>query len=108
VRFYRAGWDTLIVPDLLFSLGVPETLSVALTGASIQVEPAQISATLPPGDSLQVPVTVHNFGTAPLQANLIRQGNWTYGSLFNVIQAQVISGDEKLFGVEVAEAFAGG
>jgi subtilisin family serine protease len=104
VRFARYGWDTLMVPGVNFQLGIAETLSVALVGPMMEIEPAQINVTLLPGDSSQIPVTVHNPGTAPLQVSLIRRGNWTFGSLYSMIQVQIISGDEKLFGVEVADS----
>lgn len=103
VRFSRPGWDTLILPQVYFEVGSGETLSVSLTSPRLEVIPQQISASLLPGDSLEVTLTVHNPGTAPLQVTLVRQGNWTYGSLYSTLQAQLITGDEKLFGVEVAE-----
>lgn len=102
VRFAATGYDTLIVPQVSFSIAVTETLSVSLTGPLIEVDPEQITATLPWGDSLQAPVTVHNAGSSDLIVNLTKQGDWALFSVYRMIQAQAITGDAKLFGIEVA------
>ncbi|HEX7343343.1 MAG TPA: S8 family serine peptidase, partial [bacterium] len=102
VRFAAAGYDTLISPEMEFSIAVVETLSVSLTGPHIEVEPDSISVMITPDDSLQIQVTVHNSGSAALSVNFQKQGNWPPCGLFQIVQAQAIIGDAKLFGVEIA------
>jgi len=102
VRLAAEGYDTLITPQIEFSVAVIETLSVALTGPHILVEPDSISVAVAPGDSIQIPITVQNAGSSDLIVTFQKQGNWLPFAIFQQIQAQALTGDSKLFGVEVA------
>lgn len=103
VRFTASGFDTLIVPDLEFTVGTMETLSVSLLGPRLQVDPEAISASLYEGENLQLPITVQNTGSADLVVTFGKRGDWTPNSLYAMIQAQAATSDDKLFGVEIAD-----
>jgi subtilisin family serine protease len=102
VRFTASGFDTLVIADLEFSVGVVETLSVSLSGPRIQVDPDSITAGLHEGETLQIPLTVRNTGSADLVVSFSKRGDWTPNSLYAMIQAQAATSDDKLFGVEIA------
>lgn len=102
VRFAGDGYDTLWVPDVSFSVGIVETLSVALEGPQIWVEPDSIAAVLTQGEVFQQPITVHNTGSSNLSVQFSKQGNWQPYQIYSVIEAQNITEDDELFGVEVA------
>ncbi len=104
VRFSAAGYDTLIVPEVAIALGVAETLSVALAGPHIWVEVQEIAGELTWGDSLQVPVIVHNTGSADLAVNFVKEGEWEPFELYLSLPVQTLTGDSKLFGVEIADS----
>ncbi len=103
VRFTASGFDTLIIPNLEFTIGIVETLSVSLSGPRIQVEPDAITAGLHEGETLQVPITVRNTGSSDLVIAFSKRGDWTPNSLYAMIQAQAATSDDKLFGVEIAD-----
>ena len=102
VRFTASGYDTLWVPDVTLSVGVVETLSVALESPRIWVEPDNISVMLDQGESLLVPVIVHNAGTSNLSVEFTKQGDWDPYQVYSIIDAQTAAGDDQLFGAEVA------
>ena len=103
VLFTAYGYDSLLVPEVSFSVGVVETLSVSIQGPRIWVEVEAISATLLWGDSLLTPLTIYNMGTSDLTVAFARRGDWEPYELFSQIEAQNATGDDALIGVEVAE-----
>jgi len=101
VRFNAYGYDTLWVPDVAFSSGVVETLSVALGGPHIEVIPEQITVSLSEGETTQEIISVSNTGTSPLNCEINKWGDWDLYQIYGTILAQNITGDNELFGVEV-------
>ncbi|MFH1862666.1 MAG: S8 family serine peptidase [bacterium] len=103
VRFSAAAYDTLIVPDFSLSVGEIETLYVALISPQISVTPQEITAVLDEGDELQIPLLVHNSGGSDLIVQFSKQGDWLLYEDYLTLPVQAVTGDDKMFGVEVAE-----
>ncbi|TKJ40725.1 hypothetical protein CEE37_07110 [candidate division LCP-89 bacterium B3_LCP] len=103
VVFTANGYDTLWVEGTSFTVGVVETLSVALTGPQIWLDVSSIQAALPLGNSLQTPVAIHNGGTGNLEVAFSKKGDWNPFEIYSGIQAEIVTGDDELFGVEVVE-----
>jgi subtilisin family serine protease len=103
VRFAADGYDTLIIPQVLFKVAIVETLDVALAGPQIEVDPDSIFVSATQGDSLQIPLTVENTGSSDLTVTFQKEGDWIPFGIFSVIQAQAATQDGKLFGVEVVQ-----
>ncbi len=99
------GYNPQVIPQVTVYMDSTVSLNFALTHPEISLDVAEISVVVPSGDSLQVPFHILNEGNGPLsyQLDLTFQENdgsdelWAPAFSF---PAQVLSGDDHLFGVE--------
>jgi hypothetical protein len=104
------GYNPQVIPQVTVYMDSTVTLDFALTHPEISLDVEEISVVVNSGDSLQMPFHILNEGNGPLtfQLDLTFQENdesdelWAPAFSF---PAQVLSGDNRLFGVEFLNDF---